>query len=129
MSSAVEERRKIEEEIKERKQKLAELDKQENKTKHNSGYGFEKYLTFCVAGNIILAVMFVCFLFINTSKTVFIISMIFLADVVLALIVDGIAIKNYKPKSLSNGKIAFLILLNLPATIITSFAWIFPWWW
>ena len=35
MSSAVEERRKIEEEIKERKQKLAELDKQENKTKHN----------------------------------------------------------------------------------------------
>lgn len=127
MSSAENERRKIEEEIKERKQKLAELDKQENKTKHNSGYGFEKYLTFCVVGNLILAVVLVSCLFMNTPKTVFIISMILLADVVLALFVDKRTIKNYNPKSLSNGKMTFLILLNLPATIL--FALCYPWWW
>lgn len=129
MSSAENERRKIEEEIKERKQKLAELDKQENKTKHNSGYGFEKYLTYCIVGNLILAVVLVCCLIINPPKTVFVISLILLADVVLALFVDKRTIKNYNPKSLSNGKMTFLILLNLPATILFAFALCYPWWW
>ena len=134
MSSASEERRKIEEDIRKKQARLNELDRIENKnSKLKEMSGISKFALWAFFANIMIAILAI-FAWSSldsanldgSAKTVMILTSIF---TFICLIIDAIVIFN-KYKNFSNFVTGFIIVINLPAfalaIVLMSMG---GWWW
>ena len=134
MSSASEEKRKIEEEIRQRQKRLNELDRIDGKTTRvQEMTGISKFALWAFFANILIAVLAVfawgSFNSLNlegSAKTVVALTSIFSF---ICLVIDAVVVFN-KHKNFSNFVTGFIIVINLPAFalafILLSMS---SWWW
>ena len=134
MSSASEEKRKIEEEIRQKQNKLKELERMENAdSKSQRMTGIAKFAIWAFFANILIAILAVyawgsldSIGSDGSAKTVMVLTAIFSF---VCMVIDSIVIFN-KYKDFSNFVTGFIIVINLPAfalaIVLVSMG---GWWW